>query len=83
MFPLKIFFAGEIRRVSAQSDSWKELLLILQTIFGDRLYPSFLVQYVDSEGDLITVTTQIEWREALYLHFEEVVSLQIMENVSS
>eukprot|EP01101_Sappina_pedata_P001437 TRINITY_DN1151_c0_g1_i3.p1 TRINITY_DN1151_c0_g1~~TRINITY_DN1151_c0_g1_i3.p1 ORF type:complete len:380 (+),score=150.65 TRINITY_DN1151_c0_g1_i3:56-1141(+) len=65
---LKFFLAGEIHRVSIASASptLTQVLDSITTIFSSfKSADRVRVQYIDEDGDCITVNTQAEWLEAL------------------
>jgi len=58
--------AQEIRRFSTQKAiSWEEFLNELQRVLRPYFHPELRIQYVDSEGDRITISSEEEWREAM------------------
>jgi len=68
----KIYFKdGDIRRFTIPSEprqSWEEFTVLLMSLFTNadgEFHPELRIQYVDSEGDKITITCQEEWGAAL------------------
>lgn len=64
---IKIFFGEEIRRVRCPNPppSFNEFISLLGELFKEKYHPELLLQYEDEEKDRISVTSQIEWQEAL------------------
>jgi len=67
----KIFFTlpnkqTEIRRISSSTSvSWQQFQGILKQICPLHYSPSSIVQYEDDEKELIRITSEVEWQEAL------------------
>lgn len=55
----------EIRRFNASSLTWDDFVEVLEQIFQGSFHPELKVQYVDADGDRITISSQIEWAEAM------------------
>jgi len=51
--------------VSVPPPSWPQFLDLLDQIFGVKFHPELSVFYKDDEEELVRVTSQIEWEEAL------------------
>jgi hypothetical protein len=64
MAALKLYFQGEVRRLSALPPTFTELSRLACSLFQVKT-PSF--KYVDEENDEITVESQTEYSEALRL----------------
>jgi len=60
----KLFHKDEIRRVTIPRPSFPRFLEFLHELFGS-LQPEVRVTYLDSEGDTVTVNSEIEWNCAL------------------
>jgi len=79
----KIFLNNEeeIRRFTIDSvPTWDQFVQKLQQVFHDAFHPELRVQYDDQEGDRITITTEIEWKEAMnYMGSSPVIKLFIKE----
>lgn len=64
---LKFIFNQDIRRVSLHNEelSLQKLRNVAVQLFGSALPESFVFQYTDSDGDAITIASDIELEEAL------------------
>lgn len=64
--PLKICHKGEIHRfyMDMDANSFDQLMELFRSTFNLRK-DSFVVQYTDAEGDVITMTNEVEYRTAL------------------
>lgn len=64
---LKFIFNQDIRRVSLHNEelSLQKLRNVAVQLFGSALPDSFVFQYTDSDGDAITIASDIELEEAL------------------
>jgi len=65
MVSLKIRFGDDIRRISVEKLSFRELLALLRKIFDVGLEDDIIVRYIDDEGDKVTLSSDIEFKEAL------------------
>jgi len=65
MASFKVYFStSNIRRFRTTNiPSFEEFVGILTKHYPTSFHPELRVQYVDSEGDKIDVTTQLEWEE--------------------
>eukprot|EP01101_Sappina_pedata_P000547 TRINITY_DN10752_c0_g1_i1.p1 TRINITY_DN10752_c0_g1~~TRINITY_DN10752_c0_g1_i1.p1 ORF type:complete len:419 (-),score=198.00 TRINITY_DN10752_c0_g1_i1:112-1320(-) len=64
---IKVFFNNEIRRVSlaSASPSLEQLRTQLRSLFAGQFHDELTIQYIDEDDDRITVSSEIEWTEAL------------------
>jgi len=79
----KIFFGvlggEEIRRFSTPKQiSWDEFIGELEKIIPN-FHPELRIQYVDTEGDKITISSEAEWRESLGQLKEEPLKFYVCE----
>lgn len=65
MSSFKIFFSDEtIRRFRCDTfPSFDEFVRLMVNLYPNAYHPEMKLQYVDSEGDKCTITTDIEWKE--------------------
>eukprot|EP01101_Sappina_pedata_P001901 TRINITY_DN1200_c0_g1_i1.p1 TRINITY_DN1200_c0_g1~~TRINITY_DN1200_c0_g1_i1.p1 ORF type:complete len:493 (+),score=247.00 TRINITY_DN1200_c0_g1_i1:72-1481(+) len=63
----KIVFGDEIRRISfASAPAWDEFQKAVEKILSGKLQiASANIQYQDEEGDLINISSEMEWNEAV------------------
>jgi len=62
----KIHFHDEIRRITLPTPTWESFLTSIQQLFGAKFQPQkHQIQYKDEEQDLINVSSEMEWAEAL------------------
>jgi len=62
----KIHFHDEIRRITLPTPTWESFLTSIQQLFGSKFQPpKHQIQYKDEEQDLINVSSNMEWSEAL------------------
>lgn len=79
MASIKIFYGSEVRRVSTKhAPTWEQFQKLLASLFGSKYHSGLQVQYVDQEGDTVTVTCQLEWEEAVAQH-KDLIRLQLVE----
>ena len=76
----KIEYRNEIRRVPLRS-YYEELQQQIKELFNLN-ESSFLIKYKDEEGDLITISSQIELNEALELFENKIIRLTIFDKES-
>jgi hypothetical protein len=68
MLVIKLQHANDIRRVTIDKPiSFVELVELAKSLFRDALPDPFILKYKDDEGDLITVASDRELREAFRL----------------
>jgi len=66
MTSFKIFFGNEnIRRFTIAPTSLESLHQFLVEHYSDCFHPEMVLQYTDSDGDNISVCSEIEWNELL------------------
>jgi hypothetical protein len=65
MSHFKIFFSqNNIRRFNlTQFPSYSSFISLLKEIYPSQLISHFTIKYTDTDGDQITITSQIEWEE--------------------
>lgn len=63
---VKIQNEDDVRRVNLKSTRFSDLLEIISTLFGIRA-EQYRICYLDEDKDSITVTTDLELKEALAL----------------
>ncbi|CAG9324553.1 unnamed protein product [Blepharisma stoltei] len=74
MTSLKLFYAGECRRIPHAPKTIQELREKLKEMFG---IDNPIIQYRDEENDLITIQTQYEYIEPITSAFAKPLKLQI------
>lgn len=77
----KIFFANEIRRFSTDAGpTFEDFVSKLSELFPNLYHPELRIQYQDSEGDKIAVTSQVEWEE-MFSELKEsaIIKLHVVE----
>ena len=63
---IKFVLGEEVRRIGVpRNASWSEFDSLLKSVFGDAAKSFSLLQYRDAEGDLVSVTSEVELRELL------------------
>jgi len=83
---LKFRFGQEVRRISAEKEdlTFQKLTQLLEKIFptySDEK-EEILVKYRDDEGDLVTITSEIEFQETLRLSQEKkIIRFQLEEKI--
>jgi hypothetical protein len=72
----------EVRRFNSTNLSWDHIIKSFAEIFGEKFHPELRVQYIDSDGDTITISSELEWQEALR-HFKKdnPIKLYIVEGL--
>lgn len=75
MKPIKLCFFTETRRLPEAPKTFAELQGLLKEYYN---IPNPIVQYKDEDGDLITVSTQPEYEDALELCGDSVVKLNVL-----
>jgi hypothetical protein len=66
--PVKVNYLSDIRRVKVnESMSYVEFRKLLNDLFQGQLPANFLIKYTDDDNDMITITSDIELREAFTL----------------
>eukprot|EP01119_Soliformovum_irregulare_P006840 TRINITY_DN19258_c0_g1_i1.p1 TRINITY_DN19258_c0_g1~~TRINITY_DN19258_c0_g1_i1.p1 ORF type:complete len:357 (-),score=109.04 TRINITY_DN19258_c0_g1_i1:134-1204(-) len=86
MKPIKVYLGeSEVRRFTSPLNRWDDVVEMLRTIFGPNYHPELRVQYVDEDGDRITVSSDLEWKEALQFFEKEnstIIRLYIKEGAN-
>jgi len=79
----KIYFGKEdIRRITLDAPSWDDLVQKLQHLYPSIYHPELCLQYVDDEGDKITVSSQKEYQTMVeVLQGQPLIKLYIKEGV--
>jgi len=77
----KIFFANDnVRRFRNPSrPSFEEFVNQMQKLYSPNFHPELRIQYVDSEGDKIDVTSELEWQEMFQELKGQIIKLYIVE----
>jgi hypothetical protein len=77
------FFIGEnnIRRISVESDapSFSEVTALLQDLYADKYHPELYLKWKDEDGDLITVSSSLEWDHMMQSMKERPIKLYVAE----
>mmetsp|Transcript_3086 Transcript_3086/g.6389 ORF Transcript_3086/g.6389 Transcript_3086/m.6389 type:complete len:341 (-) Transcript_3086:1327-2349(-) len=73
--PIKLQFFHETKRLPSAPKSFVELQTILKDTYN---IPNPIVQYMDEDGDRITVSTQPEYEDALMLGGDKIVKLNVL-----
>lgn len=82
-FTIKISLGEDIRRISlTQQPSLKELKDVFQKLFIQTTLDNYIIKYKDEEGDLITVSCDLELTEA-FLYFNHFNILRMTLVLSS
>jgi len=63
---IKASFNGDLRRISAQTKNFEQLVQVLRNLFS-TLPQTFTVKYQDDDNDYITIASDIELEEAITL----------------
>ena len=73
MAALKLAFGNEMRRLMLSQDQFNQAALKgrLASSFGDTIPQTYILQYVDEDGDLISIRTDEELRETLQQHVDK------------
>ena len=79
---LKIEFKQDIRRVPYVDGSFEQLQKQIGEVFNLK-EASFIVKYKDDEGDLVTIGSEIEFKEALSCLNTDLVRLMVLEKEES
>jgi len=67
MVSFKIRFGDDIRRISIdKSDSFKGLIGQLRKLFNVGADEDIVLKYVDDEGDKVTLSSDLEFKEAVH-----------------
>jgi hypothetical protein len=62
----KLFFTEEnIRRFTIVPTSFEEFTQLLQKLYPDSYHPEMTLVYQDSEGDRVSISSELEWQEML------------------
>jgi tetratricopeptide (TPR) repeat protein len=79
----KIFFQNNdnIRRFRMEKrPTYEEFVAFMEKLYAPVYHPELRLQYVDSEGDNIDVTSQLEWEEMFKeLSNEKIIKIQVVE----
>jgi len=81
MVTIKTTFENDIRRVTAEQPltNFLQLKELIKTLYGKILPEHFAMKYKDDEGDLVTISSNVELLEALSMSKESgVLKLQII-----
>jgi len=62
--PVKLIFGADIRRLKLYPRTFPHLLDVVRAAFGSSTPKSLVIQYIDDEDELVTVTNTLELREA-------------------
>jgi len=85
-FPVKISFNDDIRRVSLERNiSFEELVHAAKNLFKFAPASEVVIKYEDDEKDIVTVSSDLELKEAVSLssRFGRVLRLFVSEKVKS
>jgi len=79
----KVIYKDEIRRFTKPRPTFQQFNAILHSLLGTS-YPSLRVCYRDEEGDVISVSSELEWESALeFLLKDRLVRLFLFDRTTS
>eukprot|EP00005_Dracoamoeba_jomungandri_P001547 CAMPEP_0174262520 /NCGR_PEP_ID=MMETSP0439-20130205/13020_1 /TAXON_ID=0 /ORGANISM="Stereomyxa ramosa, Strain Chinc5" /LENGTH=362 /DNA_ID=CAMNT_0015347239 /DNA_START=67 /DNA_END=1155 /DNA_ORIENTATION=+ len=68
----KLFFGeSDIRRISLEATTWFDFTTQLKELYPSTFHPELRVQYLDEEGDKITVSSEMEFQTMLQFHSQQ------------
>jgi len=79
----KVLYKDEIRRFTKPKPTFQQFNSVLHSLLGSS-FPSLRICYKDEEGDVISVSSELEWESALeYLSKDRLIRLFLFDRATT
>jgi len=75
-----VFSEDNVRRFRIPRPSFEDFVAQMQKLYSPNYHPELRIQYVDTEGDVIDVTSELEWNEMFKEIGTQTVKLYIRDS---